>query len=82
MSIARQISSGKCLGLHFDRRDKWREGIASVSWSANEGYADARGDPWTLKMQLGVQRYGAEMCEHQNLSVSMPPGCAPCPNPS
>ena len=27
-----QIGPGRCLGNHFDRRDKWREGIASVAW--------------------------------------------------
>ena len=48
-----QIGPGRCLGNHFDRRDKWREGIASVAWSETAGDAsgDARGDAWTLCMQ-------------------------------
>ena len=44
-----QIGSGDVLANHYDRRDKWDEGIASIGWSEAAG-ADARGDPWTLTM--------------------------------
>ena len=45
------------LGNHFDRRDKWQEGIASIAWGGAHGEVDqdgdARGDMWTLRMQCG-----------------------------
>ena len=49
-----QISAGHCLGHHFDRRDKWSEGIASIAWSDVASAADPRGEHWTLSMQCGV----------------------------
>ena len=48
-----RIAPHTCLGNHFDRRDKWQEGIASIAWSDGEGYEDPRGDPYVLQMQLG-----------------------------
>lgn len=48
-----RISPSTCLGNHYDRRDKWQEGIASIAWSDDAGVHDARGDDWTLQMQLG-----------------------------
>jgi hypothetical protein len=46
-----RIAPGTCLGNHFDRRDKWEEGIASIAWSETAGHHDPRGDevrttPW------------------------------------
>ena len=48
-----QIAAGHCLGHHYDRRDKWSEGIASVAWSDIGNETDARGEDWTLSMQSG-----------------------------
>ena len=48
-----RIAPDTCLGNHFDRRDKWAEGIASIGWSEAAGRDDPRGDPWELCMQLG-----------------------------
>jgi len=66
-----QIPGGQCLGHHFDRRDKWQEGIASVAWSETAGQDDSRGDEWTLGMQCGpsnnVQR---------QVQLPMPAGAA------
>ena len=39
-----RIAPGTCLGNHFDRRDKWDEGIASFAWSETHGHRDPRGD--------------------------------------
>ena len=39
-----RIAPGTCLGNHFDRRDKWDEGIASIAWSEEHGHNDPRGD--------------------------------------
>ena len=40
-----RIAPGTCLGNHFDRRDKWEEGIASIAWGQAPGQEDSRGDP-------------------------------------
>ena len=39
-----RIAPGTCLGNHFDRRDKWDEGIASLAWGEAHGLKDPRGD--------------------------------------
>jgi len=49
-----RINPGTCLGNHYDRRDKWEEGIASIGWSDGAGRNDGRGEPWTLRMEKGV----------------------------
>ena len=67
-----QIPAGQCLGDHFDRRDKWREGIVSVAWSAETGASgDVRGDPWTLRMQMGPKNN-----IQKERTIEMPAGCA------
>ena len=66
-----RIAPGTCLGNHFDRRDKWDEGIASVAWSDVAGVADPRGDRWTLRMQCGPSGPG-----QKDLTVEMPAGSA------
>ena len=65
-----QIGSGDVLANHYDRRDKWDEGIASIGWSEAAG-ADARGDPWTLTMACGLKGPA-----QRNLKLSLPAGCA------
>ena len=67
-----RISPGTCLGNHFDRRDKWHEGIASIAWSDSAGSADPRGDPWTLRMQIGPP----SSPQVRTVDCEMPPGSA------
>lgn len=67
-----RIPPGRCLGNHFDRRDKWAEGIASVAWGEAAVPGDARGEPWTLCMQQGVNK-GKEL---RTVEVVLPPGSA------
>ena len=38
---------------HWDRRDKWREGIATVAWSELPSEEDIRGESYVLVMQKG-----------------------------
>jgi len=45
MGHAQQIAN------HYDKRDKWKEGIASVAWSELPCEEDLRGEPWTLTME-------------------------------
>lgn len=66
-----RIAPGTCLGNHFDRRDKWDEGIASIAWSEAAGTSDERGDRWTLRMQCGPPGPG-----QKDLTVEMPAGSA------
>ena len=66
-----RIAPGTCLGNHFDRRDKWEEGIASVAWSDHSGISDPRGDKWTLRMQLGPPNHIVK-----DLTVDLPAGSA------
>lgn len=66
-----RIAPGTCLGNHFDRRDKWDEGIASIGWSDDAGNGDPRGDPWTLRMQRGPNGPTQE-----TLTADMPAGAA------
>lgn len=66
-----RIAPATCLGNHFDRRDKWQEGIASVAWGSEEGFSDARGDDWTLQMQRGPNGPSQE-----TLRMTLPPGAA------
>ena len=68
-----QIGPGRCLGNHFDRRDKWREGIASVAWGEAESPTDARGDSWTLCMQQSAEQLGKVAKE---VELQLPPGSA------
>ena len=67
-----RIPPGRCLGNHFDRRDKWAEGIASVAWGEAAAPGDARGEPWTLCMQQGISK-GKEL---RSVEVVLPPGSA------
>ena len=68
-----RISPGTCLGNHFDRRDKWHEGIASIAWSdACGSCGDPKGDPWMLRMQSGPPTApSTKTCD-----TNMPPGSA------
>ena len=68
-----QIGPGRCLGNHFDRRDEWREGIASVAWGEAESPTDARGDSWTLCMQQSAEQLGKVARE---VELQLPPGSA------
>lgn len=67
-----QIEPGTCLGNHFDRRDMWSEGIASIAWSRQPGAADARGAGWTLRLERGWSK-GKPL---ERIDVPMPPGSA------
>lgn len=49
-----RIAPGTCLGNHFDRRDKWDEGIASLAWSAESGNKDPRGDEVRARLPIGL----------------------------
>jgi len=55
---------------HFDRRDKWLEGIASVAWSELPCEGDLRGEAWSLCMQIGSGK------EKRSVRVPMQPGSA------
>ena len=68
-----QIGPGRCLGNHFDRRDNWREGIASIAWGEAASPADARGDSWTLCMQQSAEQLGKVAKE---VKLQLPPGSA------
>ena len=59
------------LGNHFDRRDKWAEGIASIAWSDAPGVSDPRGDPWALRMQIGPESNAIE-----SIVTTLPAGSA------
>ena len=67
-----RIAPATCLGNHFDRRDKWQEGIASIGWSEGVGFdSDPRGDPYKLQMQLGPPGVG-----QKTVAYNMPAGSA------
>jgi len=66
-----EIAPGTCLGNHFDRRDKWAEGIASIAWSDAPGVSDPRGDPWALRMQIGPESNAIE-----SIVTTLPAGSA------
>ena len=53
-----RIAPGTCLGNHFDRRDKWDEGIASIAWGEAPGHRDPRGDE--VRPRLAADR--ARLC--------------------
>ena len=67
-----QIGPGYCLGNHFDRRDKWCEGIASLAWGDGATPTDARGDNWTLCMQQTGKQ--GKVCRAVELALA--PGSA------
>ena len=48
-----KMDAGQVLANHFERRDAWRDGIASVCWSELPSESDLRGDEWTLVMEKG-----------------------------
>ena len=58
------------LASHYDRRDRWQEGIASVAWSELPSEADLRGDSWTLVMERGSKK------ELKKVELEMAAGCA------
>ena len=66
-----RIAPGTCLGNHFDRRDKWEEGIASIAWGQLDGMTDPRGDEWLLRMQCGPPGSG-----QKEETCTIPPGAA------
>ena len=67
-----RIAPATCLGNHYDRRDKWQEGIASIAWGDGVGFdRDPRGDQWKLQMQLGPPGPG-----QKTVATSLPPGSA------
>ncbi len=58
------------LANHYDKRDKWKEGIASVAWSELPCEEDLRGEPWVLNMELGTAK------DRKVVTRTMPPGSA------
>ena len=52
------------------RRDKWKEGIASVAWSELPSEDDMRGEEWHLNMEIGPSK------APKVVQVPMPPGSA------
>lgn len=67
-----RIAPNTCLGNHFDRRDKWDEGIASIAWGADHGNVDPRGDEWELRMCRGPS-FDKPLDTH---TLLLPAGCA------
>ena len=65
-----KIGVNSKIANHFDRRDKWLEGIASLAWSELPCEADLRGEAWSLSMQIGSGK------EKRSVRVPMQPGSA------
>jgi len=65
-----RIGCAQKLANHFDRRDRWLEGIATVAWSELPCEADLRGDAWTLNMERGSK------AERRSVQIAMQPGSA------
>mmetsp|Transcript_43407 Transcript_43407/g.98060 ORF Transcript_43407/g.98060 Transcript_43407/m.98060 type:complete len:325 (-) Transcript_43407:633-1607(-) len=65
-----KIGCAQKLANHWDRRDRWQEGIASLAWSELPSEADLRGDPWVLNMERGSKK------ELQSVQLTMQPGSA------
>lgn len=67
-----KIGAGQQIANHFDRRDRWQEGIASIAWSElPTSESEMRGDPWTLVMERGIVKRDRTV-----VPITMPPGCA------
>ena len=65
-----KIGSAQKLANHWDRRDRWQEGIASIAWSELPCEEDVRGETWTLVMEKGSKK------ELQSVQVQMSAGSA------
>lgn len=65
-----KIGCAQKLDNHWDRRDRWQEGIASIAWSELPCEGDVRGESWTLVMEKGSRK------ELQSVQVEMQPGSA------
>jgi len=65
-----KIGCAQKLANHWDRRDRWEEGIASVAWSELPSEADLRGEPWILNMERGSKK------ELRAVQLTMQPGSA------
>ena len=65
-----KIGSTQRIANHWDRRDKWLEGIASVAWSELPCEKDLRGEAWSLRMEIGSGK------EKRSVRVPMLPGSA------
>ena len=47
-----KIGAGQQIANHYDRRDRWQEGIASIAWSElPTSECESRGEAWTLVMR-------------------------------
>jgi len=65
-----KIGCAQKLANHWDRRDRWEEGIASVAWSELPSEADLRGEPWILNMERGSKK------DLRAVQLTMQPGSA------
>ena len=67
-----KIGEGQQIANHYDRRDRWQEGIASIAWSElPTSERESRGEAWTLVMEKGFAKR-----DRTQVSLSMPPGAA------
>ena len=65
-----QMGSLQNIANHWDRRDKWDEGIATAAWSELPSVDDLRGEPYTLVMEKGPIK------ALQSVKLALPPGSA------
>ena len=65
-----KVGAQQVLANHWDRRDKWLEGIASVAWGELPAEGANRGEGYTLAMQRGPKR------EIEEVKVEMVAGAA------
>ena len=65
-----RIGCAHKIANHWDRRDRWQEGIASIAWSELPCESDLRGGPWTLVMERGTKK------DLESRHITLPPGSA------
>ena len=66
-----QMGAGQQLAQHYERRERWQDGVASIAWSSLPSEADARGDAWSLVLERGASRKDV-----QSVTLPLPPGAA------
>lgn len=66
-----KMELGQSLAPHYDRRDRWQEGLATIGWSALPAENDLRGDPWALVLERGASKK-----EHETVRIEMEAGSA------
>jgi len=66
-----RVSAFNHIANHYDVRDMWKEGIATLAWSELPTEGELRGEAFSLCMQLGAKKAG-----RRTVQVPLPPGSA------